>query len=229
MSVERFTLKSISKEILKELNFERGFLYTFKALTFYPARAIKEYLYEDRSRLVKSFRFLFIATAIATFLTVELDLFETVIGADTTVELSNDTKVDPEVADKIGQKIGGRFYEIFTNYFNLFMFLSIPLFSLFSAFFFRKHGLNYAEHLVVNSFILGYLTYLYIPFAPFYQIAAGAYLVVSILYNIVVYYFIFRDKGRFTIPKSIAAIIFGYVSLLIVVSVFMLLAVMFNF
>ena len=67
-SVKRITLGSIWTYILEILNFERGIFYTLKTLAFYPGKVIREFLLEDRTKLVKPLKLLIILVAISSLI-----------------------------------------------------------------------------------------------------------------------------------------------------------------
>ncbi|MEL7122431.1 MAG: hypothetical protein AAFO07_23500, partial [Bacteroidota bacterium] len=48
----RITMSRIWKELLSQLNLEKGFIYTVRRFGFSPGKATEEYLYLDRNKLV---------------------------------------------------------------------------------------------------------------------------------------------------------------------------------
>ena len=55
-SIERVTIRSIVARVLEELHLARGFGYMVRLLIARPREAISEYLFEDRTRLVRPVR-----------------------------------------------------------------------------------------------------------------------------------------------------------------------------
>ena len=77
--IERISLKSIWKQLLEIINFERGIFYTIWKLIVSPGKSIRLFLFEDRSKLVKPFKFLIIMVAFVAlieylFLSNEVDM-----------------------------------------------------------------------------------------------------------------------------------------------------------
>ena len=211
MTPERFTLRSITKEVLGELNFEKGILYTLRALTLYPAKAIKTYLYEDRTKLVKSSRFLFISVAIATFLTLEFGGLSTTGASVNNTSVQTEEPAPSEITGKIGANIWTLLTKLFSDYLNLMFLLTVPVFAIVTYLIFFKNGMNYAEHLVANTFIWGYLTYVYIPFIPFLTSIQVPFVVISIIYSTLVFYLLFKGSGKFIILKAIFANVMWFI------------------
>ena len=228
MTPERFTLRSIAKEVLGELNFEKGILYTLKALTLYPAKAIKTYLHEDRTRLVKSSRFLFISVAIATFLALEFSDLQSPAGPQTEISNAAEAPSSSEITGKIGARMGTRLSKLFSDYINLMMLLSVPILAVVSYLLFLKNGMNYAEHLVTNTFVWGYLTYLYIPFIPFGSRVQILFFVLCLVYSSVVFYLLFRGTGRIILARAVLANVLGLIVFPLFISLLALLALAFN-
>ena len=228
MTPERFTLRSIAREVLGELNFEKGILYTLKALALSPAKAIKTYLHEDRTKLVKSSRFLFISVAIATFLTLEYVSLRTPGSSSTGTTAQTEEQVSPEITEKIGAKLLVRVRKLTTDYLNLMMLLSVPIFALITYLSFFKNGMNYAEHLVANTFIWGFITYLYIPVIPFLANAQFIFMIVATFYSVIVLYLLFKGTGRFILLKAILANLLGMFIFPLILALLILMGVVFN-
>ena len=189
---ERITLKKIWVEILEQLNLERGLGYTVKQFALRPGRAVQEYLYQDRKKYTKPFSFLFLTTAITTFLVLEL-----VIKPNP--ELNNLSTAEgwnnlPGFIQPGLEMLG---YWI-KNYFNLFYLSTLPSVVVASYLVFKKsQPYNLAEHLVINTYIFSIQSLLYlfnIPFLVYFPTSGWAALpaLLTIFYFVFAYAKIFN-------------------------------------
>ncbi|MEM9671511.1 MAG: DUF3667 domain-containing protein [Bacteroidota bacterium] len=155
----RITTQYIWNEVLKTLSWEKGFFFTAKELLLKPGATIRVYLQGERKKYSNPLRFLVFVTAAVTLLTINLDLFG---------QLYRDTGTLS--AEGAAQQMQNAVKNFIYQYFNIITFLSIPLLAVLSYLFFRRRGYNYAEHLVVNTFLTteGMLLYLLIVPGLFY-------------------------------------------------------------
>lgn len=121
---ERITMKTIWLGLMDIFNLERGLGYTLVALTVRPGHAIREYLEENRTRLVPPFRFLILTVAIGTFLTVQYfnqsDFFEQFQkGIEQGYNKNEASSI--EDGSKFLEVYMARTTELYNNYFNLFI------------------------------------------------------------------------------------------------------------
>lgn len=198
---ERITMKTIWLGLMDIFNLERGLGYTLVALTVRPGHAIREYLEENRTRLVPPFRFLILTVAIGTFLTVQYfnqsDFFEQFQKG---IEQGYNKNEASSIEDrsKFLEVYMARTTELYNNYFNLFILAGVPVIALATFWIFRKN-MNYAEHLVVNSYLTSYLTVIYILLIPIlyftdYWMLSVLYLGLSVVYSGYLYIQLFREK-----------------------------------
>lgn len=144
--IKRITFKSIGLSILSVLNFEKGIFYTLKELSIRPGTTILTYLFKDRSKILEPVRFLFVMIALGALVFIQFQLEDLVLGYD--------------AYEKDGT--GEIFRTIVSKYYNLFLLFIIPFFSLASIWIFSKKKLNAAEHLILNTYIFSYQTFIYI-------------------------------------------------------------------
>jgi hypothetical protein len=139
-SIKRIDGHYIIHEIEHVLHFERGILYTIKELITNPGQNIRNYLDENRSRLVKPIIFI-ILTSLIYSLTVSIFQIE-----DGYVKFEGDeTKYSTQF--KITQWIQSHY-----GYANLIMGVFI---ALWVKLFFKKHRLNLFEILILLCFVMG--------------------------------------------------------------------------
>jgi hypothetical protein len=211
---ERITLRTIWHGVLDIFNLERGLIQTTLTLTKRPGNAIREYLLEDRNRLMPPFRFLIFMVAIAAFITLQYFstkpnwLYE--FNADFQTDSNSGTPDDAKRNAFLKMYMDSLSYS-FNNYFNLFILAAIPLAALATGWFFRRR-FNYAEHLVVNSYVTGYLTVIYILLTPMlffsnFGVLSGVYTFFTFLYSIVVYQKVYQSPGIRGVLASVGAVL----------------------
>ena len=210
-TINRITLKSFLKDLSEVLNLESGMLFVIKCLLINPGETVRSYLYESRYKHFHPVRFLLITTAINFF------LFWIIDGAE---NLSN--SVDFVAPESFGgdqtektQLFRQLFSEIFNDYFNLMIWLFIPVVSFFSYLFYINSDYNYAENLVLNTYITGManlfsiITYPLI-FVTDIRLTSLAANLLSVTFNIYAYHRFFRYPSA-SVVRAIAALIIGYV------------------
>lgn len=125
-------------EIEHVLHFERGILYTIRELVINPGQNIRNYLSENRSRLVKPIIFIIITSLIYSILTSFLHIEETYVRFDG----DQNTTIA-----KIFKWVEGHY-----GYANIMMGIFI---SMWLKVFFRKFGYNFFEILILLCFVMG--------------------------------------------------------------------------
>ncbi len=136
--LKRIDAHYIQHEIEHLLHFERGFLYTVKELVLRPGKSIREYLNDNRSRLVKPVVFIIVTSLIFTILAgifhVETSYIQFREAKSTNIGL-------------IFNWIQGHY-----GYTNIIM-------GIFVAFwikiFFKKYGYNFFEIIIQWCFVMG--------------------------------------------------------------------------
>ncbi len=189
--LERFTLQKIIKDILYVLNLEQGMGYTLKRLFIEPGTAIREYLFEDRTRLTRPFQLIVLLVAIATFLTLMVlpDMEALIEELHKTEGWENFT---PAVQESMEW-----FTKNMKQYFNIFFLAGIPFISLSTFWIFRTPKYHYAEHLIINTYLSCPQTLFFILYIPFLK-ASGFFAIFQIIpvvvYSIYAYRQIFRES-----------------------------------
>lgn len=213
--VERISFRYISDQLLKVFNLEKGMGYTIKWLLINPKKAVQEYLYEDRHRMVKPFPFLIFVTAVATFLTLTLifkgDELLTQLHAD-----SNWNSIPEQWKTVLDQLV-----IVTQKYFNLSYLSSIPFVSLATFWVFKEDGLNLAEHLVINIYLFCMQTVILVIMIPFLGkwpelgLLSSCFITVYIVYA---YCQIFELKWWQGLAKTLVVyIIYGLISVVLLI------------
>lgn len=128
----------IIHEIEHVLHFERGILYTIKALLFNPGQNIRQYLSENRSRLVKPIIFIIVTSLIYTLCN---HFFHFEDGYIKYLDAKQST------ITKIFKWVQGHY-----GYANIIMGLFI---AFWTKLFFKKYQFNFFEILILLCFVIG--------------------------------------------------------------------------
>lgn len=162
-NTHEINFKSIVHEIQHSIfHIDKGILYTTKELFQRPGQTIREYLDGKRVKHFKPFAYIFILSTIyalltrlshkSTFLTDFLDGFYTGTTADK-------SKTDLGFLGEVVQWMSSHY-----AYTTL---LIIPIISLASYLCFYRTKYNYFQHLILNSFVAGQRTVLFLILLPF--------------------------------------------------------------
>lgn len=140
-SLKRIDSHYIIHEIEHVLHFERGILYTIRELITNPGQNIKNYLSENRSRLVKPIIFIIITSLIYTVLNHFFHI------EDGYVKYHEGEGKAPGAVSAIVAWVQNHY-----RYANIMMGVAI---ALWLKLFFRKHQYNFYEILIMLCFVMG--------------------------------------------------------------------------
>lgn len=215
----RFTIKHILHDFFHSFtHVDSGILYLIKELFIRPGTVIREYTEGKRKKYFNPFQYLVLSTAAVVFITIKFDLSTLIMG---------NVQMKGELAGAFQQQ----FIKFLYQYFNVFQFGIIPVTSLYSYLFFRKSGYNYAENLVLNSFLTAQRHLIFILFSPLLyafkdsaQKINSAFLFLYTIYFIWAYLGFFKPKGKIwaVIKALIISILFFVTSGIIILLVFYL-------
>lgn len=199
----RFTVKHILHDFFHSFtHVDSGILYLFKELFLRPGTVIREYTEGKRKKYFNPFQYLVLTVAAVVFVTVKFDLGALLMG---NLQMSGDGIAEFQI----------QFTKFLYQYFNIFQFLTIPLLSLYSYLLFRKSGFNYAENLVLNSFLSSQRHIYFLVFAPvFYYFRAQApginriFLTLWTAYTIWAYLGFYKPKNK--IWAGVKAVIISF-------------------
>jgi len=128
----------LAHEMEHILHFERGILYTIRELLTNPGKNIKNYLIENRSRLVKPIIFVIVTSLIYSFISHFFHIEQ---------EYIQYMEVQKSATGSIFKWIQAHY-----GYANIIMGICI---AFWTKLFFRKHGYNLFEILILMCFIMG--------------------------------------------------------------------------
>ncbi|MBC7401170.1 MAG: DUF3667 domain-containing protein [Mucilaginibacter sp.] len=160
--LKRVDFHYVSHEIQHLLHFEKGLLYTLKALLLRPGRTVKEFLLEDRNRLVKPVIFIIITSLVYT----TIDHFFHIEAEYINYNINNGP-----VTTGILQWIQNHY-----GYTNIMLGVVI---GLWIKVFFKKYAYNFYEILVLLCFVMG----MGMLFAAGFALADGLFKIKLMLYG----------------------------------------------
>lgn len=211
--VGRFDMQSLLKEsFVSSLDIETGLFGTLKELALRPGPAIRDYLNGKRLSLYVPAKFLLLIGAVATFLALRYNIFS-----------SATTEYDflANWAWYSRHFIG--FWAVAGEYTTVINIIAIPIFTFATWLFFRPLGDNFAEHLVMNSYVVAEQLALMIVMFPFLEIFPGAkseihnaYILIALAYNIWVYITFFNMRNWTGFTLSIMAYVYAQLLTIIV-------------
>lgn len=133
----KITFKTISSELLATVAYmDKGFLYNVKQLLLHPQKLVQDYLRGKRKTIFNP----------ATFLLIAVSLYLIVDSLIPSTGISTEER-------RAGYSLGYLAGQFIRNYFKYFWILSILWLSTSTWLVFRRY--NFAEHLVISSFIIG--------------------------------------------------------------------------
>lgn len=147
-STHRFSLRYVmsSEIIIGAFMVNKGFLFTLKELFTRPGHSIREYLLGKRSKYFNAFSLLILLIAISYF-----------------VNEYSDIKLG-DLLDAASKDFTASFEEFMANNPRLVYLINIPLMAITSFLFFRKSKINFAENIVLNTYVSSALLVLSLPF-----------------------------------------------------------------
>lgn len=162
--LKRVSLHAMGASVMAVLNLERGILYTFWQMIKSPGEAMRSYLFTDRSHFLDPLKFLVIG--VAAYLFVSLKFFpDGGFFGGFAQGFSYSTPEPDDLRAANQQKIMG----YLKDYANLMMLLTVPISAVISWRLFRRYQLYFGEHLAINAFLYGFLSFVAILFLPFDQ------------------------------------------------------------
>ena len=137
-TLKRIDGSYILSEIVSVLNFDKGIFYTIKELLFRPGKNVKQFIHNDRNRLVKPIIFIIVCSLIYTLAEQFLHFENAYISAGGFKE-----NATLNILEWIQNNYG---------YSNLLMAIFI---AIWIKIFFRKYDYNFFEILILLCFVMG--------------------------------------------------------------------------
>lgn len=209
--VHRLTMRRWFQGMLEAFEVDRGAIFTLRRLFVNPGAMFLDYLGSRRFHYVPSFRMLVLSTALILLIFNYLGSFEEFFGGV------------KEGADSIDSESIDQFQRIFINYFNLLLWLYLPFGALFTKLFNRKLDYTFAEHLVLQAYLLSIANILGIVFLLsgiiHYSILFIIYLIPVAIYYSYAYKVVFtRNWGR-SVLETLVILFLSYLLYFLLVMV----------
>ncbi|SNR16798.1 DUF3667 domain-containing protein [Tenacibaculum jejuense] len=176
---DRITLRFLLKELFASFGWDSYFILTIKKMFTEPHVVLREYVGGIRKRYLNPFTYLAISAALSLiifnffaedFIKIQSSINSNEIEAlqkianqdlselkDVSAEQLKKMKTEKMTAG-IRLKVQDKIMTFFLKYFNLVMFLLIPMYAIISSFTYRK-PYNFGEHIVINSYLMGTTMY----------------------------------------------------------------------
>jgi hypothetical protein len=185
----RLTLRQLGLSAFFTLtNVNQGFLYTIQALWRRPGKAVREYAAGRRVNYYPPHKYVLLIGAAATFFAARYQFFSTRYAF-----MGEQAVTDTLPAGFLA------YADTYTTVINV---VTIPVFALFSWWLLSKNAWNYAENMVLNSYITAQQLLLFVCMAPLFEIhffphqfLLPFYILLTLLYNVWVYVQFFRLSG----------------------------------
>lgn len=194
---------------------KKGLFSTIKDLFIAPGKAIASFIQGQRLILYPPVKYLVLIGTITVILSARYQFFSnefTNADADHNKEILAILGLE-SYAEKLDE-----FFLYGEKYATLLNIVAIPVFAMFSWLMFFNTKYNFAENLVLNTYISAQQLLILLMFIPFFEVYAfdkefiiPIYTIISIIYNLVVYVGFFKEKIIVGILKAIVVIVFSYV------------------
>lgn len=214
----RITIKQVFNDARQHfIHFDQGFLYTIKALMLRPGHTVREYIEGKRVKHIRPVKFMFWSAAISFlvfhFIGLDKDMMEK-IGQQ-----------QHSGNNQLGQRFAEKVFSLFSEHPAIALFMMIPLIALWSRVLFRRYQYNYAEHFVLNAYLMGEISLATIVTSPLAKLI-GQFTTSTVpmtLFSVGVWvgYFawaygqFFQRKTAGTWIKGGLAILLGYLSMIL--------------
>ncbi len=195
----RLTFKNLWQHFWADIwGLDNTFFKTIKDMVRNPKSVCLGYINGVRKKYVSPFTFLAIITTISSLLFIQLsDTMNAQLAAqnETMYEgFQSMAKGNKEMVEAFRkqQEASTEATAFINKYYSLFIFLSIPMYSLLSFFTFRKK-FNFIEHLVINSYIMAMVMIGGI-FISLFSIVSGQNLsILNFIITIVLYIYVYHQ------------------------------------
>lgn len=224
---ERVTIKSLFSNLLKTLGWDSNFFITLRFLIYKPQIIIKEYLNGIRKKYTNPFTFFAISLAISLFVFNQYSEQFILMSTPTNIQLINEVKnvstSNPNKNNKIFEIVYDpeaqkAFMEFQLKHYNLISFLFLPIFALIAFLVFGK-PYNYAEHLLINTYLLGIITFFRVLIFMFSLIIKFNILSFENFFTFIFYFYTYKKIYKLTFGKLSFKILKFIGMLLVIVTI----------
>jgi hypothetical protein len=189
VATKRLTVRQVIQDtFFSAVNVNQGFWFTIKEMCLRPGKAIAAYIEGHRIKYYPPHKYVLLIGAVASFFSVRYHVFS---GSSAGSALGHEA---PTLISEFF-----RYADMYTTVINI---VTIPVFALFSWILFPRSIYNYAENLVLNTYITAQQLLLFIAIVPLLeadvvsqQFLLPAYILLTLVYNLWVYQQFFTLKG----------------------------------
>ena len=197
---ERWSTPGLIQQFIAQLtNIESGFLYTGKTLFTKPASLIHNYWKGNTVRYYNPFRYVLIWTAINLLINFSLGIDD--LLQESLQPLMVEEQFSEEHIQQADQK--------FDTWLNGLVILMIPIFAFLTSWLFAKSKKNYAEHLILNAYMVGqqslitsFTHFIYYLIPILFKIFMPFTFVIGLVYNTYVFSKVFQQKWWVALFKA---------------------------
>lgn len=208
--ISRITFKSLFLDLIDLSDIDKGYLFTIIIWSKNPAKGIAAYLGEKRYVMSNPFRMATVLLAISVFFISQGNFFDEFVSGFASgvnnAELESDAELNTALNDMM---------VFMYEYFNIITFCSIPIIAAVTRLFYLKRDFNYAEHLVINTFIINIQTLIFIFSIGLYLITKFEpilffYFVPTLFYQAYAYASIFKSGTLRRVTVALFTTFFQY-------------------
>ncbi|MBT8317576.1 DUF3667 domain-containing protein [Lutibacter sp.] len=202
IKLTRINSQYIVQEVGSVLNFDKGIFYTIRELILRPGKTIRQFIKEDRNRLVKPIVFIIISSLIYSIFQQLFNFEDGYVG----YSFEKDSAIH-SIFNWVSKNYG---------YSNILMGIFI---ALWIKIFFKKYGYNFYEILILLCFVMGIGMLLFAVFGVAdslidLKIIDKGYLI-GILYILWAIAQFFDKKKIWNYPKALVSYFLGMVTFMI--------------
>ncbi len=223
----RLTLRRIFIDLFAIItNVEKGFWHTAGQLFQAPGDMISGYLTGKTARYYHPLRYLVIWVTFSVALNLSLGLYDRQQQEMKSIINTPTTESSEAAQQQIQNEV--------KKYLNIIPLAMVPFLSLMSYLFFIKKGWNYAEHLVLNAYTQGQMAMIGLPIMLVSSviwntgIMFSIAMLISILYGAYVFKTFFKVGILQAIIKNILVHLFGYLIVMVLLSIIVLIWILFR-
>ena len=211
---ERFTVKGMLMDLFFSVVHveKKGLIHTIRELTVRPADAIKKVIHQDRHYLYPPFKYLVLVGAIVIIFSLRYKFFH-----NEHTEFEESSLMEWLTLPDLYWMYLTDFFVFAENQATLLNITAIPIFAFFSWAFLSGKKYNYAENLIINTFITAqqlFFLLLLVPvleaFPAVREYVIPVYVGTVLIYNAWVYAQLYEGK-RFMTARCIVVALLAYV------------------
>lgn len=196
--IHRVSFSRLMESIVDAFNLDRGLIFTLKRLFTEPGRLTRDYLFTGRFHYTPPVRMLIVSTTLVLILVA--------------YSKSSATFMDG-MGDGLDRSNREQVQKFFQDYYNIILWLFIPVSGFFTWLFNRRSPFNYAENLILQTYLAVIGNILFIVMALDRLIPGewlvGLYLLASTVYYALGYKQFFEKKWGRAILEFIVIFVFS--------------------